>query len=497
MKKQSNVSSISVFAFVFAFLAVYTVSNITLANTVLPANFSCTAVDNTNLQKNDSGLAVKELQVILNLSSDTQIASTGPGSPGNETGKFGQLTYLAVIKFQNKYASTILTPVGLTSGTGFVGTTTRQQIAKVCTTALAGTTSANTVSGNTTITSSTSMVSSFTQTASATLAVLNQRVNHLYSDVYNFLHTKNKGSTQTPVTIPVTQTTPSTPTNIPSTSGSNTTTPPPIVVVTVPPVTVTPPPVITSTSNYPLHTNITATTFWVGEIFSSSLADGSQVCSTYDSKWAFDWSGGVNLGSADHGTACGGAPVGGCDGISTGSVNGGNFTCSTEKRIASNGYFPTSSSVNPAQNPFYLDLPFDDINDSTGFATRCSVIPWAKTVDPNGTNCSNKNYSYMKNSWVKITGANGNVCYGQIEDAGPSHDNLYHDSAYVFGANNIQPLQGNFNDTGMDVSPALNGCLGFKELDGSSDKISWQFIDSVNVPDGPWKKIVTTSQVSE
>ena len=75
-------------------------------------------------------------------------------------------------------------------------------------------------------------------------------------------------------------------------------------------------------------------------------------------------------------------------------------------------------------------------------------------------------------------------------------ESLYHDAAYVFGATNAQPIQGQFNNAGMDVSPALNGCLGFAELDGENDKIGWQFVDAADVPAGPWKTIVTTSQVS-
>ena len=62
------------------------------------------------------------------------------------------------------------------------------------------------------------------------------------------------------------------------------------------PIPVAPPPPV-SPSGYPVHTNIVSTTFWVGEIFNASIADGSQVCSTYDSLWAFHWSGGVNLGT--------------------------------------------------------------------------------------------------------------------------------------------------------------------------------------------------------
>lgn len=72
----------------------------------------------------DIGEDVLELQKILNSNPATRIVEFGPGSPGNETTFFGILTRLAVINFQNLHADKILTPVGLTEGTGFVGQST-------------------------------------------------------------------------------------------------------------------------------------------------------------------------------------------------------------------------------------------------------------------------------------------------------------------------------------------------------------------------------------
>lgn len=238
----------------------------------------------------------------------------------------------------------------------------------------------------------------------------------------------------------------------------------------------------------------------MGEIFNASLSDGSQVCSTYNSQWAYQHTG-VNLGTVDAGAAgCPGSYYGGCDGISSGT--GAGFTCATERRVADNGYFPLNQPT-PLENPFYLDLPYDDLNDPVAFQERCRVIPWAAADNAAAgvDNCANPNHSYMKNHWVQITGPNGNTCYGQIEDAGPSSGSEYHDSAYVFGSGDARPVNQSFSadasqGAGMDVSPALNGCLGFAELDGSSDRVSWRFIDRADVPAGPWLTVETTSGVS-
>lgn len=93
-------------------------------------NSTCTFTKQLNLGMYDP--EVINVQRLLNASPDTQVASFGAGAPGEETDFFGERTKMAVIRFQNKYASNVLAPMGLTHGTGVVDIATRAQLYELC-----------------------------------------------------------------------------------------------------------------------------------------------------------------------------------------------------------------------------------------------------------------------------------------------------------------------------------------------------------------------------
>jgi hypothetical protein len=82
------------------------------------------AVFSSGLGKGMTKADIKRLQQLLNKHTDTQISSSGAGSPGNETEYFGSLTEKAVQKFQVKHG---LAQSG-DPGYGYVGPKTRAKL---------------------------------------------------------------------------------------------------------------------------------------------------------------------------------------------------------------------------------------------------------------------------------------------------------------------------------------------------------------------------------
>jgi hypothetical protein len=97
------------------------------------AHLGCSAEFMQDLSMGDRGQQVMQLQKFLNGEGGlVQVAQTGPGSPGSETSYYGNLTAQAVTAFQEKYAAEVLAPVGLSSGTGYWGPSSRSKANAIC-----------------------------------------------------------------------------------------------------------------------------------------------------------------------------------------------------------------------------------------------------------------------------------------------------------------------------------------------------------------------------
>ena len=208
---------------------------------------------------------------------------------------------------------------------------------------------------------------------------------------------------------------------------------------------------------YPLHRRVTATVFWIGEPRGHGSSENNAV-SAWDDLWR--------------------AHYGGLD--------------DPGPRIAVNGWFPTGFT--PKENPFYVDLPYDDFDDlGRPKSDRGSVVPWARRYEAELRSFARRGdpFSLLKNRWLRIS-RRGRVCYAQWEDSGPYR---YDDAAYVFGMDDRRPRNRRARRAGMDVSPAVRSCLGFDGLNTDSNVVDWLFVEAEQVPDGPWKRVITTRQV--
>jgi hypothetical protein len=124
----------------------------------------------------------------------------------------------------------------------------------------------------------------------------------------------------------------------------------------------------------------------------------------------------------------------------------------------------------PRGNPFYVALPYNDVDDQHTRPEAALVIPWFKE------SFVRDGQSVCKGRWVAIRHGR-RVCYAQWEDVGPFQSDHWQ---YVFGIERPRPNRN--NDAGLDVSPAVRDYLGISGI----DVCDWKFVNVYEVPDGPW-----------
>jgi hypothetical protein len=124
----------------------------------------------------------------------------------------------------------------------------------------------------------------------------------------------------------------------------------------------------------------------------------------------------------------------------------------------------------PRQNPFYVALPYNDVDDHHTKPEAAQVIPWFRSC------FVQDGQSVCKGRWVAIRHGN-KVCYAQWEDVGPYQTDHWQ---YVFG--NERPRPNRNKDAGLDVSPAVRDYLALDSI----DVCDWKFVDFFRVPRGPW-----------
>jgi hypothetical protein len=183
---------------------------------------------------------------------------------------------------------------------------------------------------------------------------------------------------------------------------------------------------------YPWKRGIVTTTFWVGEAAGQNNPVAN-VASSWDQNWA------SNYGGLD-----------------------------TPDRKQRANFLPVAFV--PQQNPFYIALPYNDINSKGHKPEAAAAIPWFEEA------FTKPGRTVLKGRWLAVH-HKGRVAYAQWEDCGPFRTDH---AAYVFGEERPKP---NLNKgAGLDVSPAVRDYLGMQD----TDVTDWRFVDFEEVPTGPW-----------
>ena len=188
---------------------------------------------------------------------------------------------------------------------------------------------------------------------------------------------------------------------------------------------------------YPWHFDITATYFFIGELATQNNPVPN-TASSWDSMWD------DNYGGYDDPNPANRDPV---------------------------TYAP--KGFTPQLNPFYVALPYNDIQHGGPRPEASAVIPWYKR-DKAG-----KYESVCRGMWVQIY-YNGKYCFAQWEDVGPF---CVDDWEYVFKG--ARPRNTANKCAGIDISPAVRDYLG---IPGGMATVHWRFVEFSLVPGGPWAR---------
>jgi len=191
-------------------------------------------------------------------------------------------------------------------------------------------------------------------------------------------------------------------------------------------------------SSYPWKRQIVTTVFWIGE-----RPTRNNPVPNDKSSWDIEWV--KNFGGYDN----------------------------PNERSRNRDQFTPAGISSPKQNPFYVALPYNDVDRRGTKPEAGMVIPWFRTAfESNGK-------SVCKGRWIAIR--YGAVeCYAQWEDVGPFSTDHWQ---YVFG--NDRPSPNRNKGAGLDVSPAVRDYLGFA---GGSAVTDWRFVEFYEVPEGPWRR---------